>query len=65
MDLTPAALLWTATALLVAFAFLAALLERRRARRRNLDRPGFVNWHLLQVLAFLLAVVAAALAVKA
>lgn len=65
MDLEPATLLWSTAALLVGFAFLAAFLERRRAHRRDLDRPGLVNWHLLQVLAFLLAVVAAALAVKA
>ncbi|MBV9931918.1 MAG: hypothetical protein JO013_13375 [Alphaproteobacteria bacterium] len=64
MDPTPAAILWTAAAALAGFAVLAAVLERRRARRRDLDKPGLMPWHLLQVLAFLLAVVAAALALK-
>jgi len=64
MDLEPATLLWTAAAALLAFVFAAALVERRRARRADLDRPGFVNWHLLQVLAFIMAVTAAALALK-
>jgi drug/metabolite transporter (DMT)-like permease len=65
MDLTPATFLWAASAALFAFALLAALAERRRARRANLDRPGIMPWHLLQVLAFILAAVAAALAFKA
>jgi drug/metabolite transporter (DMT)-like permease len=64
MDLTPSTFLWTASGLLLAFAFLAAWAERRRARRPNLDRPGLMPWHLLQVLAFLLAVIAAVLALK-
>jgi hypothetical protein len=64
MDATPATLLWTAAAALVAIAFACALMERRRARRRDLDRPGYVPWQLLEILAFLLAAVAAALAVK-
>jgi drug/metabolite transporter (DMT)-like permease len=64
MDPTPSTLLWAASAALFAFAFLAAFAERRRARRANLDRPGLMPWHLLQVLAFLLAVLAAALALK-
>jgi hypothetical protein len=65
MDLALSTLLWTAAALLVAFAILCALMERRRTRRPNLDRPGLVPWPLLEILAFLLAVVAAALALKA
>jgi hypothetical protein len=64
MDLTPATFLWAASAVLFAFAFAAAFAERRRARRTNLDRPGVMPWHLLQILAFILAVVAAALALK-
>jgi hypothetical protein len=63
-DLSPATILWAASGALLIFAFAAAYAERRRARRANLDRPGLVPWHLLQVLAFLLAAVAAALAVK-
>ena len=64
MDPTPATLLWTAAAALVALALACALMERRRARRRDLDRPGLIPWQLLELLAFLLAAVAAALAFK-
>lgn len=65
MDPTPATLLWCLSAALFAFAFAAAWAESRRARRPNLDNPGVMPWHLLQVLAFLLAIVAAVVAVKA
>jgi hypothetical protein len=64
MDPTPATILWSAAAALVAIAFASALMERRRARRADLDAPGVMPWHLLQILAFLLAVVAAAIALK-
>ena len=64
MDPSPATLLWTAAAALVATAFACALMERRRARRRDLDRPGYVPWQLLEILAFLLAAVAATLAMR-
>jgi hypothetical protein len=64
-DLTPAEVLWTAAAVLLAFAAFAAWAERRRAARANLDRPGLMPWHLIQVFAFILAVAAAALAAKA
>jgi hypothetical protein len=63
-DPSPATLLWCLSAALFAFAFLAAWAERRRARRPNLDRPGYAPWHLLQILAFLLAIAAAVLALK-
>jgi peptidoglycan/LPS O-acetylase OafA/YrhL len=61
-DLEPATLFWAAAAALLALAIGAAVGEYRRRRRRNLDRPGWVPWDLVQILAFLLAVVAAALA---
>ncbi|HEX8669181.1 MAG TPA: hypothetical protein VF727_12510 [Allosphingosinicella sp.] len=62
LDLDAATLLWTAAGALLALAVAAAVAEHRRRRRRNLDRPGWVPWDLVQILAFLLAVVAAALA---
>jgi hypothetical protein len=65
MDPTLSTLLWTASGALLALALLAAVAERRRARRADLDSVGVMPWHLLQILAFLLAVVAAALALKA
>ncbi|HEV2747968.1 MAG TPA: hypothetical protein VGW34_11795, partial [Allosphingosinicella sp.] len=49
----------------LAVAALAMLAERRRARRADLDRPGWVPWALVQVLALIAGVVAAVLALKA
>lgn len=56
--------LWTVAGALLALAVGAAVAERRRAARRNLDAVGWVPWNLVQVLAGLGAVVAAALALK-
>jgi hypothetical protein len=56
--------LWTAAAILLALAVLAALAEHLRTRRRDLDRVGLMPWNLIQILAFLGAVIAAALALK-
>ena len=58
-------ILWSAAGLLVALSAWAAFAEYRRGRRRDLDRPGWVPWNLVQILAFLLAIAAAALALKA
>jgi uncharacterized membrane protein SpoIIM required for sporulation len=63
-DFDPAQLLWGAAGLLLMLAIVAAFAEHRRTRRRNLDRPGWVPWNLIQVLAFMLAMAAAALALK-
>jgi cytochrome c oxidase assembly factor CtaG len=63
-DFDPARLLWGAAALLLLLAAVAAFAEYRRTRRRNLDRPGWVPWNLIQILAFMLAMIAAALALK-
>jgi uncharacterized membrane protein SpoIIM required for sporulation len=63
-DLDPAQLLWTAAGLLLLLAAIAALAEHRRTRRRDIDRPGWVPWNLIQILAFMLAIAAAALAMK-
>jgi hypothetical protein len=65
MDLEPRQLLWLAAALLLALAVVAAFAEHRRQRRRDVDRPGFVPWNAVQIFAFLLAVIAATLALKA
>ena len=64
-DLEASTLLWSAAGLLTLLSAWAAFAEHRRGRRRNLDRPGWVPWNLVQILAFLLAVAAAALAIKA
>jgi hypothetical protein len=63
-DLTTAQLLWTAAGALLVLAAASAWAEHRRGKRRNLDRPGLMPWNLIQILAFLLAVVAATLALR-
>lgn len=57
--------LWTAAGVAAAVALVAALADRRRMKRRDLDRPGVMPWPLIQVLAMLVAAVLAALALKA
>ncbi|HEX9955372.1 MAG TPA: hypothetical protein VGB48_09195 [Allosphingosinicella sp.] len=63
-DAEPATGLWWAAGALLALAVVAAIAEHRRRKRPYLDRIGWVPWDLLQVLAFLGAVGAAALALK-
>ena len=55
--------LWLAAAAFAALAAFAAWRDHARARRRDVDRPGWVPWSLVTVLAMLLAVVCGALAV--
>jgi hypothetical protein len=62
-DFTPAQLLWAAAAAFAALAALAAWRDHARAKRRDIDKPGWVPWQLVLVLALLLAVVCGALAV--
>jgi hypothetical protein len=63
--LEPAQFLWLAAAALLALAIVAAVAEHRRQRRRDVDRPGLIPWNGIQIFAFLLAVIAATLALKA
>ena len=56
--------LWTLAASAAAVAAAAALADRRRTRRRDLDRPGWMPWTLVQLLAMILSAVAAAFALK-
>ena len=60
----PAPLLWAAAAFFAALAALAAWRDHRRSRRRDVDRPGWVPWTGITLLAMLLAVVCAALALR-
>jgi drug/metabolite transporter (DMT)-like permease len=62
--MTTQAGLWTLSGLFLVLAVVAGFAEHRRTRRRNLDRPGWVPWMLIQVLAGIGAVVAFALALK-
>lgn len=64
-DADPATLLWAIAGACLLLAAAAILADRRRERRRDLDRVGWVPWPLVQILAFLLAVACAALALKA
>jgi hypothetical protein len=63
--MTTQAALWTGAGTAAAVALVAALADRRRTRRRDLDRPGLVPWPLVQILAMLIAAVVAAFALKA
>ncbi len=47
------------------FAVLAAVRDKQRTKRRNLDKPGWIPWDLLQILGGIVAVVALVLALKA
>jgi hypothetical protein len=57
--------LWTITGVAVALVLLSGLADRQRNRRRNIDRPGWVPWPLIMILAMIVAAVAASLALKA
>jgi hypothetical protein len=63
-DFSTDQILWTIAAAAFALAILATFAEHRRTRRRNLDKVGLMPWNFIQVIAFLGAVVAAALALK-
>ena len=61
--MTPSTLLWLLAAAFAALAALAGWADHRRGKRRNLDRPGWVPWQLIMVLAMMASVVCAALGV--
>jgi hypothetical protein len=61
--MTQAGLYWGAGTSM-AVAVFAGFAEWRRGKRRDLDRVGIMPWNGIQVFAFLLAVIAAVLAVK-
>ncbi len=63
-DADAVTILWWLSGALLVLAVVAAWAEHRRGKRRNLDSVGWMPWNLLQVLAFLGAVAAAALALK-
>jgi len=64
-DLTTDQILWLISGLLALLAALATFAEHRRKNRRDLDKVGLMPWNFIQVMAFLAAVIAAVLALKA
>ena len=56
-------LLWALASAFAALAFLAGWSDRRRAKRRDVDKPGWVPWDLVLILAMMAAVVSFALGV--
>jgi hypothetical protein len=59
----PAPLLWTLAVASAALALLAGWADVRRAKRRDVDRPGWVPWQPILILAMMAAVVCVALGV--
>jgi hypothetical protein len=64
-DFSTDQILWAAAGALFALAAVATLAEHRRRRRRDLDKVGLMPWNFIQVIAFMGAFVALALALKA
>ena len=58
----PSTRLWAAAAAAASLALLAGWADSRRARRRDVDRPGWVPWQPVLILALMAAFVSAALA---
>lgn len=57
--------LWTGAAGCVVLAGIAILSDRRRQRRRELDRVGWVPWPKVLIFALFAAAICVALAMKA
>ena len=62
--MTIQAVLWTASASAGALVVVAGIAERRRSRRRDIDKVGCVPWTLVQVIALATAALLAAYAIK-
>jgi hypothetical protein len=55
---------WVLAGAAALIAVASGVADHRRTRRRDLDRPGWVPWALLQILAAIAAVLAIVLALK-
>ncbi len=55
---------WVIAAAALLVVVFSGFFERRQAARKNLDRPGWISWPLMQVLGVIAMVVAAVLALK-
>lgn len=56
--------LWWGAGAAIIIALIAVVGDRRRNRRENPDDVGFMPWALVQVIAFLVAMILAGLAVS-
>ncbi len=63
MDEDPSLSFWLAAAAFAALALLAGWADHHRAKRRDVDRPGWVPWQLVLVLAMMASVVCVALGI--
>lgn len=59
------ATLWVVAGGATLIAGVASLADRRRSRRRDLDRVGWVPWPGVLIVAIIVAALATALALKA
>lgn len=57
-------MLWGIAVSAAAVALIAGLADRRRTRRHNLDRAGWVPWPLVLITALIVGTAAAAIALK-
>jgi hypothetical protein len=58
------AALWAATGGALAAATVAAVAERRRTKRSNLDAVGWIPWQGVQIACFFAALILGVLAVR-
>jgi hypothetical protein len=63
-DLDVNQILWILAGGFLLLGIAAMVAGHRRNRRRDIDRPGWVPWQLVEVLSFFLAFAAAVLAVR-
>jgi hypothetical protein len=63
-DLDLNQMLWILAGGFLLLGIAATIAGHRRNRRRDIDRPGLVNWQLIEILSFFLAFAAAVLAMR-
>jgi hypothetical protein len=56
--------LWLAAAGMTVLTIASGFADHLRGKRNNLDRPGWVPWTLIQIVALVSAIVAVAIAIR-